>query len=247
MPKLDWSIFWQTNPDFEQPYWQLLLEGLGWTLAISFFAWLIALAIGILVGTLRTSPSKPLRVLCTVYTELFRNIPLLVQMFLWYFVVPELVPPLKTWLLRVDIATAQFATAVLCLGLFTSSRIAEQVRAGIQSLPTGQRQAALALGLNTSRTYRHVLLPQSLRIIIPPLTNETMNLIKNSSVALTIGLAELTSRAREMGEYTFKYFEAFTAATLIYIVVALLANRIMAFVEKRSAVPGLIAAKAITH
>ena len=242
MPQLDWRIFWQENADFEQPYWQLLLEGLAWTLAISCAAWLIALILGVIVGALRTAPNRPLAILAGAYTELFRNIPLLVQMFLWYFVVPELIPPFKAWIVQADIATAQFLSAVICLGLFTSARIAEQVRSGIQSLPRGQTYAAQAIGLSTSARYRHVLLPQALRMVIPPLTNETMNLIKNSSVALTIGLAELTSRAREMGEYTFKYFEAFTAATLIYIVIGLAANRLMAWAERRSAVPGLIAA-----
>ena len=175
------------------------------------------------------------------WVELFRNIPLLVQMFLWYFVVPEFIPPLKRWIVQTDPANAQFISAVLCLGLFTSARVAEQVRAGIQALARGQRLAGMALGLTTPQVYRFVLLPMGFRIIIPPLTSETMNLIKNSSIALTIGLAELTFRARELGEYTFNFFEAFTAATLIYIVIAMTANRVMAVIERRTAVPGYIA------
>jgi glutamate/aspartate transport system permease protein len=140
-----------------------------------------------------------------------------------------------------DPANAQFISAVLCLGLFTSARIAEQVRAGIQSLSRGQRMAGMAIGLTQPQVYRFVLLPMGFRIIIPPLTSETMNLIKNSSVALTIGLAELTFRARELGEFTFNFFEAFSAATLIYIIIAMTANRVMAVVEKKTAVPGYIA------
>ncbi|MBY0437496.1 MAG: amino acid ABC transporter permease, partial [Burkholderiales bacterium] len=163
------------------------------------------------------------------------------QMFLWYFVVPEFVPPLKAWVVAAEPAHAQFLSATLCLGLFTSARIAEQVRAGIQSLPRGQRYAAQAIGLSTAQMYRFVLLPMAYRIIIPPLTSETMNLIKNTSIALTIGLAELTFRTREMGEYTFRFFEAFTAATLVYIVIAMTANRVMALIERRTAVPGYIA------
>jgi glutamate/aspartate transport system permease protein len=173
--------------------------------------------------------------------EFFRNIPLLVQMFLWYFVIPEFIPPLKDWMIATDPLHAQYVAAVLCLGLFTSARIAEQVRAGIQSLPRGQRNAGLALGLTTPQTYRFVLLPMAFRIVIPPLTSETMNLIKNTSIALTIGLAELTFRSREMGEYTFHFFEAFSAATVIYIVIAMAANRIMAWLERRVAVPGYMA------
>src|SRR5947207_3899798 len=162
-------------------------------------------------------------------------------MFLWYFVVPEFIPPLKSWIVQTNPAHAQFVAAVLCLGLFTSARVAEQVRAGIQSLPRGQRNAGMALGLTEVQVYRFALLPMAFRIVIPPLTSETMNLIKNSSIALTIGLAELTFRARELGEYTFNFFEAFMAATLIYIVIAMTANRVMAVLERRTAVPGYIA------
>jgi glutamate/aspartate transport system permease protein len=201
----------------------------------------IAIALGSVIGTIRTTDNPWLVRAGNAWVEFFRNIPLLVQMFLWYFVVPEFIPPLKSWIVHTDPANAQFVSAVLCLGLFTSARIAEQVRAGIQSLSRGQRMAGMAIGLTQPQVYRFVLLPMGFRIIIPPLTSETMNLIKNSSIALTIGLAELTFRARELGEYTFNFFEAFSAATLIYIIIAMTANRVMAVVEKKTAVPGYIA------
>ena len=238
----NWGVFFQETPEGGTFYWEMLLSGLGWTLAVSALAWIIALAAGSVIGTIRTTDRLWMVRLGNAWVELFRNIPLLVQMFLWYFVIPEFVPPLKRWIVSTEPVYAQFLSAVLCLGLFTSARIAEQVRAGIQSLPRGQRLAALAVGLTQVQTYRHVLLPMAFRIIIPPLTSETMNLIKNSSIALTIGLAELTFRARELGEYTFNFFEAFTAATLIYITIAMTANRVMAVVERRLAVPGFIAA-----
>jgi glutamate/aspartate transport system permease protein len=237
----NWGIFFDEIPGGGEEYWQLLLVGVGWTLAVSACAWVIALALGSVIGTVRTT-DKPLLVrLGNAWVEFFRNIPLLVQMFLWYFVIPEFIPPLKAWMIKAEPAHAQFMAAVLCLGLFTSARIAEQVRAGIQSLPRGQRYAAMAVGFTQVQVYRYVLLPMGFRIVIPPLTSETMNLIKNSSIALTIGLAELTFRAREMGEYTFNFFEAFSAATIIYIVIAMTANRVMAFVERKVAVPGYIA------
>ena len=129
---------------------------------------------------------------------------------------------------------------MLCLGLFTAARIAEQVRSGIQSLPRGQRAAGYAIGLTEAQTYRFVLLPMAYRIIVPPLTSETMNLIKNTAVAYSIGLTELFFRTREMGEMTFRYFEAFAAATVVYVAIALVANRVMAWVERRVAVPGYI-------
>jgi glutamate/aspartate transport system permease protein len=238
---LNWGVFFDELPGGGERYWQLIVSGTGWTLAVSACAWIIALAIGSVVGTIRTTNSPWLVQAGNAWVEFFRNVPLLVQMFLWYFVVPEFIPPLKSWVVQTDPANAQFVSAVLCLGLFTSARVAEQVRAGIQSLARGQRLAGMAIGLTTTQVYRFVLLPMGFRIIIPPLTSETMNLIKNSSIALTIGLTELTFRARELGEYTFNFFEAFTAATVIYIVIAMTANRVMAYVERRVAVPGYIA------
>jgi len=242
MFNLDWTIFFQDSPGGDR-YLDLLLSGIWWTLGVSFAAWIIAMVVGSLVGTVRTTQNAWLVNLGNAWVELFRNVPLLVQMFLWYFVIPEFVPPLKRWVVQADPAHAQFLSAVLCLGLFTSARIAEQVRAGIQSLSRGQRNAGMAVGLTQPQVYRYVLLPMAFRIIIPPLTSETMNLIKNSSIALTIGLAELTFRSREMGEYTFHFFEAFSAATVIYIAIAMAANRVMAVIERRVAVPGFIAGK----
>jgi len=237
----NWGVFFQQTPDGDGAYWQWIVWGLQWTLAISAAAWVIAMVVGALVGTVRTTQNVWMVRIGNAWVELFRNIPLLVQMFLWYFVIPEFIPPLKAWMVSTEPIYAQYLAAVLCLGLFTSARIAEQVRAGIQSLPRGQRMAGSAVGLTQPQVYRFVLLPMAFRIVIPPLTSETMNLIKNSSIALTIGLAELTFRSREIGEYTFNFFEAFSAATLIYITIAMTANRIMAWVERRTAVPGYIA------
>ena len=134
-------------------------------------------------------------------------------------------------------------SAFICLGFFTSSRVAEQVRAGITSIPSGLPNAAKALGFTAIERYRYVILPMAFRLVIPPLTSEAMNLIKNTAVALTIGLPELTMRANEMGENTFQFFAAYMWATILYIVIALCVNRIMAWVEARSAIPGFIAAK----
>jgi glutamate/aspartate transport system permease protein len=237
----NWGVYFQQTPDGDAYYWQWIVAGLQWTLAISAVAWIIALVLGTIIGTIRTTDNRVLVQFGNAWVELFRNIPLLVQMFLWYFVIPEFVPPMKAWMIATHPIYAQFLAAVLCLGLFTSARIAEQVRAGIQSLARGQKLAGMALGLSPWQVYRYVLLPMAFRIIIPPLTSETMNLIKNSSIALTIGLMELTFRSREMGEYTFNFFEAFAAATVIYIAIAMLANRVMAYVERRVAVPGYIA------
>jgi len=237
---MNWGVFFEELQGGGEKYWQLIVSGVIWTLAVSACAWIIAIVLGSLIGTIRTTDKPWMVRFGNAWVELFRNIPLLVQMFLWYFVIPEFIPPLKHWIVNTDPANAQFLAAVLCLGLFTSARISEQVRAGIQSLSRCQRYAGMAIGLTKPQLYRFVLLPLGFRIIIPPLTSETMNLIKNSSIALTIGLAELTFRARELGEYTFNFFEAFTAATVIYIVIAMTANRVMALIERRTAVPGMI-------
>jgi glutamate/aspartate transport system permease protein len=238
---MDLRIFLEQVPDDDVTWAHMLLSGLEWTIAVAFFAWIVAFVLGSLVGIMRTTDKPWLVRLGGAYVELFRNIPLLVQFVLWYYVVPDLVPGLKSWVITLDPTWHQFGTAVVCLAFFTSSRIAEQVRSGIQSLPRGQRNAGYALGLTQMQTYRYVLLPMAYRIIIPPLTSELMNLIKNTAVAYSIGLVELFFRTREMGEATFRYFEAFGAATVIYIIIAMTANRVMAFIERRVAVPGYIA------
>jgi len=191
------------------------------------------------VGVVRTTPVRWLRLLGDAWVELFRNVPLLVQMFLWFFVVPELLPAsVGVWLKQLP--RSAFYTAVVCLSLYTSARVAEQTRAGIQSLARGQGMAGIALGLTLPQTYRFVLLPMALRIVMPPLTSEFLNVIKNSAVALTIGLVELTASARSIQEFSFQVFEAFTAATLIYMVLNLIVVMGMRWLEKRLAVPGLI-------
>ncbi len=237
----NWNIFWDAAPDATGNYLSTLWSGLIWTLATALSAWVVALALGIVIGTMRTTPNKWLVHLGTVYVEVFRNIPLLVQMFLWFFVMPELLPKaMGTWLKQLP--NAPFITAVICLGFFTSARVAEQFRAGIQSMPRGQGMAGTALGLTLAQTYRYVLLPMAFRIVLPPLTSEFMNIIKNSSVALTIGLMELTARARSMQEFTFQVFEAFTAATLIYLAVNVIVVFGMRALEKSVSVPGMIGA-----
>ena len=239
----NWKILLEAEPGGTGSYLQYLFVGLGWTLATAACAWIIALAIGSVVGTLRTTGMKWVVRIGNLYVEIFRNVPLIVQMFLWFFVFPELLPKAAgDWIKQIPPPWGSFYPAVLCLGIFTSVRVAEQVRAGINSLPRGQSMAGTAMGLTRAQTYRDVILPQAFRIILPPLTSETMNIIKNSSVALTIGLLELTGRARAMQEFSFKVFEAFTAATVIYLLTNLVVVLLMRALERRVRVPGLIAA-----
>jgi len=238
-----WKVLLETEPGGTGSYLHYLLVGLGWTLATALAAWVIALAIGAFVGTVRTTQLRWAVRLGNLYVEIFRNVPLIVQMFLWFFVVPELLPKgLGDWIKQMPPPWGSYLPAVMCLGIFTSVRVAEQVRAGISSLPRGQRFAGTAMGLTEFQAYRYVILPQAFRIILPPLTSEFMNIIKNSSVALTIGLLELTGRARAMQEFSFRVFEAFTAATVIYLLTNLLVVLLMRAIEKKVRVPGLIAA-----
>jgi glutamate/aspartate transport system permease protein len=239
----NWHILLEQEPGGTGTYLHYLIVGLGWTLATALAAWVIALLIGSIVGTLRTTTNPWVVRAANAYVEIFRNIPLIVQMFLWFFVVPELLPKdLGDAIKQMPPPWSSYLPAVMCLGIFTSVRVAEQVRAGIQSLPRGQRMAGTAMGLTQAQTYRYVVLPQAFRIILPPLTSEFMNVIKNSSVALTIGLLELTGRARAMQEFSFQVFEAFAAATVIYLLTNLVVVFGMRMLERKVRVPGLIAA-----
>jgi len=238
----NWGIFLETIKAGDETYLSWLITGLGWTVAVSLCSWIIAFVLGSLVGTARTMPHRWVARICNGYVELFRNVPLLVQMFLWFFVAPEFLPrDLSLWV-KQEMPAKEFVTATICLGLFTSARIAEQVRAGIQSLPRGQRMAGLAMGFTLPQTYRYVLLPMAFRIIIPPLTSELMNIFKNSSVAFAIGVMELTFQARQMQEDSEQGIETYLAVTLLYFICAFVANRGMAWIEKRTRVPGYIAA-----
>lgn len=237
----NWHIFLTQVQNGDETYLSWLLTGLGWTLAVALSGWLIALIIGAVVGTLRTTSNNTIVTLGNAWVEFFRNIPLLVQMLIWFFVVPEILPhSLSIWV-KQEMPAKEFFTAAICLGLFTSARVAEQVRAGIQSLPRGQKMAGFTLGFNEAQAYRYVILPQAFRIVIPPLTSEFMNIFKNSSVAFAIGVMELTFVAGQMNEDSSQIIETMCAVTVLYFLCAFSANRLMALIEKRTRIPGNIA------
>lgn len=246
MATWDWQVFCKETVTGEQiagcfgrggdiTYLDWLLSAWGWTLSVAVLALVVALFVGSVVGILRTLPDKRLVFLGNAWTELFRNIPLLVQIFLWYHVLPSLFKPLQ------DIPS--FILVVFALGFFTSARISEQVKAGIQALPRGQRYAGLAMGLTLAQTYRYVLLPMAFRIVIPPLTSESMNIVKNSSVAFAVSIAELTMFAMQAGEETSRNVEMFLAVTGLYFISAFGINRLALVLEHRVRVPGLLGAK----
>jgi glutamate/aspartate transport system permease protein len=238
----DWGVFFKSTGIGDEIYLDWYLTGLGWTIAVALTAWLLALALGLVLGVLRTVPNRWLSAIGTGYVELFRNVPLLVQLFIWYFLVPDLLPqPLQDWFkLGLAPETSAFVSVVVCLGLFTAARVCEQVRTGIQALPGGQVAAGRAMGFSLPQVYRYVLLPQALRIIIPPLTSEFLNIFKNSSVASLIGLMELLAQTKQTAEFSANLFEAFTLATLIYFTLNMSLMLFMRLVERKVALPGLI-------
>ncbi|MES2282010.1 MAG: amino acid ABC transporter permease [Pseudomonadota bacterium] len=232
----DWKVFLQDDGS-GRTYLQWMFDAWGWTLSVAGASWVVAMIFGALIGTMRTLPNSPWLVrLANAWVELFRNVPLLVQIFIWYFVIPKIFPAMK------DLPS--FILVVFALGFFTSSRIAEQVRAGIQALPRGQRYAGMAMGFTTAQTYRYVILPMAFRIIIPPLTSESMNLLKNSSVAFAVSIAELTMFAMQAQEETSRGIEIYLAVTLLYAASAFAVNRVMAVVEKKLQIPGFVVAGA---
>lgn len=240
----DWAMFFKPTGIGSEIYLDWFVSGLGWTIAIALAAWVIALLLGSLLGVLRTVPSRWVAGMATTYVEIFRNVPLLVQLFLWYFLVPDLLPePLELWFKQdLNPATSAYISVVVCLGLFTAARVCEQVRTGIQALPKGQLGAARAMGFKLPQIYAYVLLPQAYRIIIPPLTSEFLNIFKNSSVASLIGLMELMAQTKQSAEFSANLFEAFTLATLIYFTLNMSLMLLMRVIERRVAVPGLLAA-----
>ena len=230
--QFQWSVLWTS------PYVGWLLQGILTTLALAVLGWGLAAVLGAVFGAARTVPSRFLRGLGATYVEFFRNVPLLVWMFLWYFGAPQLLPAAaQDWLNRHN---GELIAAVAALGVYHGARIAEVVRAGIQSVPATQLEAALSTGLTLPQAYRLVLVPIALRLIVPPLTNESLNLLKNSSLALTISVTETTFMTRQIESYTAKGFEAITAGTLIYLGLCLGVAATMARVERRVAIPGLI-------
>jgi glutamate/aspartate transport system permease protein len=242
----DWQVFCKNTLDGEViagcfgaggdiTYLQWMLSAWGWTLSVAVLALVVALSTGSLMGILRTAPNRWLVAIGNTWTEVFRNIPLLVQIFLWYHVLPSIFLSLR--------AVPSFVLVVFALGFFTSARIAEQVRAGIQSLPKGQRYAGLAVGLTLPQTYRYVLLPMAFRIVIPPLTSESMNIVKNSSVAFAVSIAELTMFSMQAAEETSRNIEIYLAVTGLYFISAFAINRVALFIEGRVRVPGMMGGK----
>lgn len=238
----NWGVLLQSTGVGNELYWHWLLKGFGWLLVIGSVAWVIALVVGSVLGVMKTLPSKPARAIATMYVSFFRNIPLLVQLFFWFYVAPHfLTQSLQNWWFQsLSFNTTAVISASVGLGLFTSARIIEQVRTGIESLPKGQANAGYALGFNTAQVYRHVLLPQAFRVILPPMSSELTNCFKNASVASLVGVAELISQTKTISEYTQNNFEVYTFATIIYLIFNMTLIFGMTQLEKKVRIKGQI-------
>ena len=212
MYHLDWSSFFDIGG-------HLLLEGALVTLELSALSLVLALILGFAFGVLRWSSIGFLKPICWLYVEFLRNTPPLVQILFWYFSATVILPTSVILVLREY--GFQFVAATFALGLYHSSFIAEIVRGGLNAIPRGQYEAAQAIGFSLPQTIRSILLPQLLRIIAPTLTSEAVSLVKNTSMALAIGVAEITYQARYIDYSAFRGVEALMVVTAFYLVLCL--------------------------
>ncbi len=239
----DWGVYFHlTGMAQGEQYWEWFVSGLWITLQVGTVAWILALGIGTLLGILRTLPNVFLSGLASAYVNVFRNIPLLIQVFFWYYVLPEYFPEsMQTWWKQdLSPSTSALISLTVGLGLFTAARICEQVRTGIQALSGGQAMAATALGLRPLQIYRLVLLPQAFRMIMPPLTSEFLNIFKNASVGALIGVMELVNQTQQASTFTEQFFECLTLATVMYFILNSLLMRFMNWIERKTRIKGML-------
>jgi glutamate/aspartate transport system permease protein len=239
----NWGVLFQSTGIGDSTYLSWIMTGLGWLAVIAVVAWSIAMLLGSILGIMRTLPSPLARSLATAYVTLFRNVPLLIQLFIWFYVVPNFLPQSihEWWINDLGANTTALISASIGLGLFTAARVCEQVRTGIEAIPSGQINAGYAMGLSTTQLYRYVILPQSFRMILPPLSSELTNCVKNTSVASLVGVAEIISQMKTISEYTQSTIEIYTYVTLIFIIINIFLIGLMSLIEKRLQIPGLIA------
>ncbi|WP_109441420.1 amino acid ABC transporter permease [Acinetobacter haemolyticus] len=238
----NWGVLWQSTGVGDTTYLNWVVTGLGWLVVIAVVAWTIAMLLGSILGIMRTLPNKTARAIGTAYVTVFRNVPLLIQLFIWFYVFPNFLPaPIKNWWMSdLGANTTALISASIGLGLFTAARVCEQVRTGIEALPQGQINAGYAMGFSTAQLYRYVILPQSFRTILPPLSSELTNCVKNTSVASLVGVAEIISQMKTISEYTQNTIEIYTIVTIIFIVINICLISAMNLLEKRLRIPGLI-------
>jgi polar amino acid transport system permease protein len=223
--QFDWSVVTSGK------YFDWLVSGVVVTIKLSTVSIALAFLLGLIIAVMRMSHVRPIRWFALAYLEFFRNTPLLVQIFFWYFGSYKILPQVvNDWL---NSTSFEFAAAVIALTIYTSAFIAEDIRSGVLAIPKEQMEAARSSGLSYLQAMQYIILPQAVRLTVPPLVNQFLNVAKNSSLAMTIGVAELTYQARQVESYTFKGFEAFTAATLVYLVLSVIITALVHLYDKR--------------
>ncbi len=223
--QFDWAVVTSGQ------YAQWLLAGMKVTIELSVVAIVGSFILGLIIAVMRMSNVKPILWFAHAYLEFFRNTPLLVQIFFWYFGSYKILPKVvNDWL---NTTNFEFSAAVIALTIYTSAFIAEDIRSGVRAIPKEQMEVAQSSGFSYLRSMYYIILPQAVRLTIPPLINQFLNLAKNSSLAMTIGVAELTYQARQVESYTFKGFEAFTAATLVYLILSIVITWMVTLYNKQ--------------
>ena len=234
---MNYAFDWQML--LKEPYAVWIAEGILTTFHLALLSWIMALALGIIIGVMRVTASPFLRGIGTAYVEIFRNIPLIVQLFLWLYVVPQALPAsTRMWWNRLD--HVPYWTALFGIAFYTAARLAEQIRSALSAIPPGQLEAALSTGLTPFQAYRYVIVPYALRIVIPALTSEFLTVFKNTALALTIGVMEITATSRKIEAWSFRGIEAYAVASMTYIATTIMVVLFMSWLERRYQIPGLI-------
>ncbi|MBX2886076.1 MAG: amino acid ABC transporter permease [Granulosicoccus sp.] len=204
--------------------WGEIAFGLVKTIELSVLAFLLALILGLLIALLRLSKLVVGSAVAIVFLELVRNTPLLVLLYVFYYVMGPI--------FDLD----RFTASVLCLGVYHAALVSEIFRAGINSVPSGQWEAAASIGLSKAQAYRHIVLPQSIRFLLPPMTGEAVNMIKSSAIVSVIAVAELTTIGRNIISDTYMSFEIWFTIAAIYLIVTLMLSFFVSLVERHYAV-----------
>jgi glutamate/aspartate transport system permease protein len=229
---LDWGVLWRA------PFGDQILDAILLTIKISLVSWIFAMLIGVVVGIAREAPVRLVRLAASAHVELFRNIPVLVQLFFIYYVLPRVLP-IEVRRILFDLGW-EVVAAVLTLSLYSSAKIAEHVRAGLNAVGRPLQQAALATGLTWWQAQRSVVISLLLRIVAPSLTSEFVTIFKGSSLAMTVGAVEVAYVSQQIGAETFRWVEANLFGTSVYLICAWIIAGLMSLVERWTRVAGLM-------
>jgi polar amino acid transport system permease protein len=220
----------------EGQYGHLILHGLSLTIELAICAWLLAMTLGMVLATIRLMDHPISRRLVMAYVAYHRNVPTLVQLMVWYFGIPALLSEKnQIWMARYD---SEFLLAMIALGMCQAAYFSEDIRAGLRAISPSQTEAARSLGLSYLGSMRHIILPQALRHAAPALANNSILLFKNTSLAMAIGLGELTSAIREVESESFRTFECYVIATVLYLTCCLALMAASSWISRRYRIVG---------